>query len=207
VQPDLKRIELEAERLEDLVTQVMTLTRLRTATEPKRELLQLDKLVADIIDDARFEHPNRCIEYFNAPKVQLRGDAQGLKSAVENVVRNALAYSPPDGPIEVQLTATDRLATLRVRDRGPGVAPEELTRIFEPFYRTDKSRDHRNGAGQGIGLAITARVMELHGGRVAAQNRAGGGLEVILELPLGPAESTGYRGEAAGYRTGAAQIA
>jgi two-component system OmpR family sensor kinase len=102
------------------------------------------------------------------------------------VVRNALAYSEPGQPIVVDLEVTADEAIIRVFDRGPGVAAEELTRIFEPFYRTDKSRDHSNG-GQGIGLAITARVMELHGGSVAAANREGGGLEVVLRLPLAPA--------------------
>jgi two-component system sensor histidine kinase CpxA len=70
-----------------------------------------------------------------------------------------------------------------VLDRGPGVPPEDLAKIFEPFFRADKSRDHAHG-GQGIGLAITARVMELHAGSVEARNREGGGLEVILKLPL-----------------------
>jgi two-component system sensor histidine kinase CpxA len=70
-----------------------------------------------------------------------------------------------------------------VLDRGPGVAPEDLTRIFEPFYRTDQSRDHRQD-GQGIGLAITARVTELHRGSVRALNRPEGGLEVVLKFPL-----------------------
>jgi signal transduction histidine kinase len=74
-------------------------------------------------------------------------------------------------------------------DRGPGVPEAELKRIFEPFYRTDKSRDHRQD-GQGIGLAITARVTELHGGRVTARNRAEGGLEIAIELPLGQPAST-----------------
>ena len=76
-----------------------------------------------------------------------------------------------------------------VTDSGPGVSPEDLPRIFEPLYRADESRDHgaapAGGPGQGIGLAITARVMELHGGNATAENRAGGGLEVILRLPTG----------------------
>ena len=71
---------------------------------------------------------------------------------------------------------------MRVLDRGPGVPDAELSRIFEPFYRTDKSRDHQRG-GQGIGLAITARVTELHGGSVTARNRAGGGLEIAAAVP------------------------
>jgi two-component system sensor histidine kinase CpxA len=180
-QPDLARIEREAERLDGLVGQIMTLTRLRTATEPRRELVQLDRIVADVLDDARFEHPGRCIELAATTPAQLRGDAAGIKSAVENVVRNALIYAD-NSHIEVRVEAANGAARVRVLDRGPGVPPAELTRIFEPFYRTDKSRAHQTD-GQGIGLAITARVMELHGGSVHALNRAGGGLEVVLTLP------------------------
>jgi len=118
--------------------------------------------------------------------VLLRGDADGLKSAVENVVRNAHIYGDRTKPIEVVLATHAGKATIRVLDRGPGVPEAELTRIFEPFYRTDKSRDHRVD-GQGIGLAITARVTELHRGTVRAANRADGGLEIKIELPLEPA--------------------
>ena len=191
-QPDLARIERETERLDELVGQVMTLTRLRTATAPRRELVQLDTLISEVVDDARFEHPQSVIEYKCGAVAQLSGDPDGLKSAIENVVRNALAYSEPGHPIVVGLTVTADEAIIRVLDRGPGVAPEELTRIFEPFYRTDKSRDHRNG-GQGIGLAITARVMELHGGSVAAENCPGGGLEVVLRLPLDAGPQDGQK--------------
>ena len=185
-QPDLERIEREAERLDALVGQVMTLTRLRTATQPRRELVPFDALVAEVVDDARFEHPQTPVEFAGNGAVQVLGDPRGLKSAVENVVRNALIYSDPGRPIEVRLEVAGEAALVRVLDRGPGVPPEDLTRIFEPFYRTDQSRDHKQD-GQGIGLAITARVMELHGGTVTALNRAEGGLEVRLKLPLGRA--------------------
>jgi two-component system, OmpR family, sensor kinase len=183
-QPDLARIERETEKLDDLVGQVMTLTRLRTAAEPRRDVVRLDTLVAEVVDDARFEHPETTIEYSATGEVQLFGDPAGLKSAVENVVRNALIYSDPDKPIEVRVEGGVAEVVVSVLDRGPGVPPEDLARIFEPFYRTDKSRDHAH-AGQGIGLAITARVMELHRGTVEARNRAEGGLEVRLKLPLG----------------------
>jgi two-component system OmpR family sensor kinase len=183
-QPDLARIERETEKLDLLVGQVMTLTRLRTATQPRRDVVRLDTLVAEVVDDARFEHPEATVEYCATDEVQLLGDPAGLKSAVENVVRNALIYSDPARPIEVRVEAGPAEVVVRVLDRGPGVPPEDLARIFEPFYRTDKSRDHAH-AGQGIGLAITARVMELHGGTVEARNRAEGGLEVRLKLPLG----------------------
>jgi two-component system sensor histidine kinase CpxA len=182
-QPDLARIEREAERLDALVGQVMTLTRLRTTDAPRRDIVRLDTIIGEVVDDARFECPDAQIDYAATSQVSLRGDAAGLKSAIENVVRNALTYGDRSKPIEVRLAVAGSTATVRVLDRGPGVPEAELKRIFEPFYRTDKSRDHRQD-GQGIGLAITARVTELHGGTVAATNRAEGGLEIILELPL-----------------------
>jgi two-component system sensor histidine kinase CpxA len=183
-QPDLARIEREAERLDALVGQVMTLTRLRTTDAPRRDMIRLDTIVGEIVDDARFECPDAKIEYAPAREVSLRGDADGLTSAIENVVRNALTYGDRSKPIEVSVDGGIDSATVRVLDHGPGVAEADLERIFEPFYRTDKSRDHRQD-GQGIGLAITARVTELHGGKVMARNRAEGGLEIAIELPLG----------------------
>jgi two-component system sensor histidine kinase CpxA len=183
-QPDLKRIEREAERLDALVGQVMTLTRLRATDVRRHDPVRLDRIVGDIVDDARFEYPDAKIEYPPAREVTMLGDAEGLKSAIENVVRNALIYGDRSKPIEVRLDVGERQAAVRVLDRGPGVPEAELERIFEPFYRTDKSRDHRQD-GQGIGLAITSRVTELHGGKVTARNRAEGGLEIAIELPLG----------------------
>jgi two-component system sensor histidine kinase CpxA len=189
-QPDLARIEREAERLDALVGQVMTLTRLRTTNAPRRDIVRLDTLVGDVVDDARFEYPDARIDYVTSGEVSLRGDADGLKSAVENVVRNAVIYGDRTQPIEVRIDATASKATIRVSDHGPGVPEAELTRIFEPFYRTDKSRDHRQD-GQGIGLAITSRVTELHGGSVRAANRAEGGLTITIEVPLDPPSAAG----------------
>jgi two-component system sensor histidine kinase CpxA len=146
--------------------------------------VRLDKLIGEVVDDARFEHPDAQLSYSAPREISLYGDADGLKSAIENVVRNAMIYGDRSKPIEVRLDTEGNTVTVRVLDRGPGVPADELERIFEPFYRTDKSRDHRQD-GQGIGLAITARVAELHGGRVAATNRAEGGLEIAIRLPLG----------------------
>jgi signal transduction histidine kinase len=183
-QPDLARIEREAERLDALVGQVMTLTRLRTTNAPHRDVVRLDTLVSEVVDDARFEYPDAQLGLTAPRDISVRGDADGLKSAIENVVRNAMIYGDRSKPIEVKLDSDATAVTVRVLDRGPGVPADELERIFEPFYRTDKSRDHRQD-GQGIGLAITARVAELHGGRVTATNRAEGGLEIAIRLPLG----------------------
>ena len=192
VQPNLARIEQEAERLDALIGQIMTLARLRTQQEPVREPVSMEVLVRGIVDDARYEHPDATVNYQSPDRQEVFGDPRGIASAVENVVRNALAYAGKAGPIDVGIATGDGDVVVTVRDRGPGVLPEELPRIFEPLYRADESRDHgaapKGSVGQGIGLAITARVMELHGGEAKAVNRAGGGLKVTLRLPTGAGE-------------------
>jgi signal transduction histidine kinase len=180
---DLARIEQETERLNELVEQVMTLTRLRTQTEPRREPVVVHELVNEIVADARFEHPEAHIECSTSSVPTILADRPGLRSAIENVLRNALAHGGQERPVEVSLSSAAKEIAIRVLDGGPGVPPEDTRRIFEPFYRVDQSRDHQSG-GQGIGLAITARVMELHGGGAEARNRPQGGLEVVLTLPL-----------------------
>ena len=188
-QPDLERIERDAERLDDLIGQITSLARLRTQQAPRRERLSFDALVQTVVDDARYEHPEATLDFESAAPCEVLADPVGLRSAVDNVIRNALHYAGEAGPITVTIEATAEQVVLRVADCGPGVSDDDLTRIFEPLYRVDPSRDHRRVgrgiSGQGIGLAITARVMELHDGQAVARNRAGGGLEVSLRLPTG----------------------
>jgi two-component system OmpR family sensor kinase len=184
--PDLERIEQECERLEDLVGQIMTLTRLRTQSPIAQELLRLDELVAQVVEDARFEHAGRDIRYEAHSERAILGDPRWLRSAVENVVRNALVYGGAEQPIWLTVTDEQSSVVLRVADSGPGVPEEALARIFEPFYRADESRDHRID-GHGIGLAITARVVALHAGSVEARNRPDGGLELAMRFPAAPA--------------------
>ena len=188
-QPDLLRIEHETERLDALVGEVMALARLRSQPVMKTERIALDELVGEIVDNARFEHPEAGIHYEARAVPRLNGNRTDLTRAIENVVRNALnhADSAHGAAVEVNLQAAAGRVEIRVADRGPGVPESDLERIFEPFYRVDKSRDHQSG-GQGIGLAIAASVLELHGGRISAGNRRDGGLEVTLELPLDPPE-------------------
>lgn len=184
--PDLARIEREVERLNELVGQVMTLTRLRTLDEPKRVPVLLSTIVEEVVADTRFERAEADIRYTPSVVPAVLGDPSGLKSAIENVVRNAVAHGGAS-PVEVTLTGTTKEVRVIVRDHGPGVPTEDVERIFEPFYRVDPSRDHGSD-GQGIGLAITARVMELHGGTATARNCPDGGLEVELVVPVTPPE-------------------
>ncbi len=111
----------------------------------------------------------------------MNGNRELLRSAVENVLRNAVRYSPPGASVEVAVQNGDGGLSVSIRDRGPGVPAGDLERIFEPFFRVAESRDRDTG-GEGVGLAIAAQVMGA-GGSASAANRAGGGLEVRLGLP------------------------
>ena len=179
----LDRIEQETERLDQLVGQIMTLTRLRTQTTRRFELLQIADLLDEIVENARFEHPSVDLRYEAQCAGVISGNVAELRSALENIVRNALAFSSEPGRVDITLREAEGFVEVRVADDGPGVANENLSRIFEPFFRADESRDHQR-RGEGIGLAITASVVHRHDGTVKARNRPnGGGLEIILRLP------------------------
>ncbi len=184
-QRQLDRMELEIERLDALISQILKLARLQnTDLALTREQLDLDELIEDVSADARFEGAARhCrVEVTGARGLQLSGHRELLRSAIENVLRNAVRYSPAGGCVDLDVQADPACLTLAIRDRGPGVPEADLQRIFEPFFRVAESRD-RDSGGEGIGLAITAQVMRAHGGSAEARNRPGGGLEVILRLP------------------------
>ena len=180
----LSRIEHETERLDQLVGHVLKLTRLRTQTDMRRAPVNVDALLREIVDNARFEHAQTQLSYESAFDGTIIGNAEELRSAFENVVRNALNYAGKPGEVAVRLGRTPAGIEVVVTDNGPGVPADELERIFEPFYRTDASRDHQH-VGEGIGLAITSSVIARHHGHVAAYNRPAGGLEIRLELPAG----------------------
>ena len=110
------------------------------------------------------------------------GDRELLHRAIENVVRNAVRFSPDGGRVIVTAQPGDAGYTICVQDQGPGVPPELLQRIFEPFYRVESARD-RDSGGNGIGLAIAARVFDRHHGSVRADNIDPHGLRVSMRLP------------------------
>jgi len=182
-QADLRRIEQETERLEELVGKIMTLARLRTEPVKRRLRLHIAALLKEVVENARFEHPDAAIELIADSAPAIMGDASELRSAFENVIRNALAHSDPPQAVTVRVETEPGWLDISVADHGPGVPEADLPKLFEPFFRSDQSRDHQRN-GQGIGLAITARVLERHAGSCSARNRVEGGLEVTLRLPL-----------------------
>jgi two-component system, OmpR family, sensor kinase len=181
----LDRMDREIERLDALISQVLKLARLNGTEMPfEREAVDVDEVIDEVVRDAEFEGTAKgCrVQTHGATGSVVSGSRELLRSAIENVLRNAVRYSPQGAPVEVAVERSAAGLTIAIRDRGPGVPAAELERIFEPFYRVAESRDRDTG-GEGIGLAITLQVMKAHGGTARAENRAGGGFEVRLNLP------------------------
>ncbi|SKA90733.1 two-component system, OmpR family, sensor kinase [Thiothrix eikelboomii] len=188
-QATLDRIEYEAERLDKLVGEVLTLSRLEAGVAPSTdEYVDVLELLDTVVDDARFEASalNRSVVLHSSDDASLIIPAHGelLYRALENVVRNALHHTPPETTVTVtayQHKATNTLH-ITVDDQGSGVPPEEIDLIFEPFQRSSQTSNQYQGYG--LGLAIARRAIDSHSGRIRASNRPEGGLRISIELPL-----------------------
>ena len=199
-QPDktdamLTRIEIDAARIEKLIGELLALARLEAgAVSPARDEVDLDALLAIVSKDAHFEAQatNRRIEIEGDTAGKVWGDSDLLQRALENLVRNALRYSPPGQPLTLEsaLNADAGNWRLTVLDRGPGVPESELEAIFEPFYRCTLNAGEGNTSGYGLGLAIARRIIEAHGGLIRAYNRPGGGLAMEILLPMRASQTT-----------------
>jgi signal transduction histidine kinase len=186
----LDRIQKEADRLNELVAELLQVTRVEADPSMQRsDILHLDELLGDIVYDSLLEAKAKdCTLLLKAPvPAILTGDEELIRRALENVIRNAIRYAPRNTSVDVELTKSAAAALVSVRDFGPGVPSEALTRIFDPFYRVDSDRNRASG-GLGLGLAIARRSVELHKGKLSAQN-ANPGLLVTIQLPLAPPQA------------------
>jgi two-component system sensor histidine kinase KdpD len=176
----------EAERLNRLVGNLLDMTRLEAgAVKVKREPLELADLVGTALEQLRGRLGDRPLVVDVPDDLPLApGDFVLLVQVLVNLLDNAIKYSPPQAPIEVRARATGETVEIEVADRGPGIPPEDLTRVFDKFYRVQ----HRgNVTGTGLGLAICRGLVEAHGGKVQAANRPEGGARVWFSLPLAEA--------------------
>ncbi|QXE85948.1 HAMP domain-containing protein [Geomonas nitrogeniifigens] len=181
----LDRIEYESDRLNLLITELLTLSKLEEGGEIEKGELDLVRLVEEVARDADFEAcaGNRHVRFTSTVQVTLMANRELLSRALENVVRNAVKYTAEETAVEITLEREREEALIMVRDCGPGVPEGQLGDIFRPFYRVAEARDRKSG-GTGIGLAIAEKTVALHGGAIAAHNLAEGGLEVEIRLPL-----------------------
>lgn len=185
----LDRIEREAEKLNQLIGQLLTLSSMEARENTAAfQMVSLNQLCEQLLPDAEYEAQQRpCrIVLDRQCECAIRGNRELLYRAVENIIRNAIRYTEPNTEVTIRLTedqADDkRAAILEVSDRGPGIPEAELASIFQPFYRLDQARSSATG-GFGVGLAITERAVRLHGGTIHAKNRADGGTVIQMIFP------------------------
>ena len=183
----LNRIEEESQELNDMIGELLTLTRLESGSD-SIETAQVDilSLVREIAEDGDFEAQggNRGVKLTECDECVISGNEDLLRRAIENVVRNAIHYTNDNTEVEISVKRRSlEKVEILVRDHGPGVPESELCNIFRPFYRTSESRERQTG-GTGLGLAISERAVQLHKGTIKADNTADGGLAVRIILPF-----------------------
>lgn len=179
------RIIEEIGRMDRAIGDVLQLSNLETTPVTGKYLLNVDRLLADLIQDEELEAETLGVklDLHSQPDLEVVGDPGLLRSGFENVLRNAMRHAPRDSIVQIKAYALDE-ASIRVQieDRGPGVAPALLEKIFEPHVRFPK--DAGDTRGSGLGLAIARRVFELHGGSIHATLAEPSGLRVQMQLPV-----------------------
>ncbi len=185
----LDRIEREADRLKNLIDQILSLNVVESGMSAiEKKPVDLAGMIRAVADDADFEANsiNREVKIVACDACMVTGSEELLRRAVENVVRNAVRYTAEHTAVEITLTrvaaGSSNRARVIVRDHGPGVSEVYLNSIFKPFYRIGEDRDRQSG-GTGIGLAITDTAVRLHEGSVQARNAPDGGLIVEMSFP------------------------
>jgi len=185
----IDQIDRDAGRLNDLITRLLALARLESGIDNGApRTVDVGSLIRDVASDAQFEATSRgCrVRVLTCEACNATGSPDVLRSAVENVVRNAVAYSAPNTDVELQFDRFNGengpIGVLKVRDHGPGVPDNELPDIFRPFHRSTNGR--RQNGSAGLGLSIAERAIRSHGGSITASNVPGGGLLVEIRLPI-----------------------
>ncbi len=213
----MRRIEEESARMGVLVEDLLLLARLDQAHVDRAHVdrdhgrplditpVDLARLAADAVDDARAVSPDRVIAFAEGPPVMVLGDDLRLRQVAANLLSNAQVHTPSGTSVRVSVAADGDRARLEVSDDGPGLPPEAAEKVFERFYRVDKARSRATG-GVGLGLSIVAAIAEAHGGSARLDPPAADrpGATFVVELPLhGPAAAAGLSdGDASGPPVG-----
>jgi two-component system, OmpR family, sensor kinase len=187
VEQALLRVERESVRMDQLVSELLTLARLESGMSASvQEAIALDEFVGNIVEDSRVEaEAKQCqLQFVEEGEVFARGNPELLRRGVENVLRNAIKHSPPHTEIRISLRCIHgdkgRQVEIGILDQGSGVPEAALPHIFQPFFR---GVGDYPAEGYGLGLAIAQRVVAMHDGSIAARNVDGGGFEVVIALP------------------------
>lgn len=187
----LDRIERESSRMDDLVGELLTLSRVENQERSLDEYFDLQELMRVIVNNSRFEAGHNGVEVnFETSEemfpdgITVKGDAELIRRALENVVRNAVRHTPMGTSVDISLEVANRQCTIKITDHGTGVPADSLEDIFEPFVRLGKNKN----IGSGLGLSIAKRAILAHGGTINASNNQDSGLTIIMTLDVEPEE-------------------
>jgi two-component system OmpR family sensor kinase len=187
----LDRIEKESSRMDDLVGELLTLSRAEYENRPLDEYFDLEELIKIIVNNSRFEAAQDEIEInFSAPlaneNVTIKGDAELMRRALENVIRNAIRHTPSGTSVDValEIDKTSSRCSIKISDHGPGIPADSSEEIFEPFVRLGQNKSH----GSGLGLSIAKRAVTAHNGTINASTDNGSGLTITMTLAVEPEE-------------------
>lgn len=183
--PEVLRTMLaQTERLGRMVSQLLDLSRLESGGTPLRSrAFALRSVLDQAATESRLHRPDIEVVVTVEPvDLEAHGDPERIHQVVANLLENAARYSPPGAPIEVSGRADRQRVVIEVADRGPGIPPEDASRVFERFYRVDHARAHDRG-GAGLGLAIVRWIVDLHDGDIRAEQNHPTGCRMVVELP------------------------
>lgn len=173
------RLQRECKRLDGLIDEILTLARLDQVQTPKQTIV-IDQLLEKLCDDANLLAPEQTIEVSAVKNLHYPGWPDLLQRALDNLLRNALRFNPPEKPIQIEVSQHDSHLTISVRDHGPGVSAEWFAQLGDSFFRVP-GQDQQ---GYGLGLAIAKRAVEQHGGQLRFSNHPQGGFVASVQLPL-----------------------
>ena len=179
----------KANRLGELIGEFFDITRMDfAALGEKGELIQLSLLLEQLSDEfyPAFAEKDLTCKCDIAPRLTVRGNADKLARVFDNVLRNAVSYSAPGGEVEIWAAEHEGWAEIAIRNQGLEIPEQELTNIFQKFYRLDQARSTRTG-GAGLGLAIAREIVERHGGTIRAESD-GRRTSFVIRLPLAEEE-------------------
>lgn len=181
---DFARIEYECEEINQIITTMLNLPLYEL--EPhiaRQEQVDIKLLLTDLCQDMRFEFPSGNLALtVTSEECIVQGNSLLLRSALSNVIKNALHHNPVNMPVAVQLDCSATQLLITIRDHGAGLPESELELIFKPFYRSSFARDRQSG-GHGLGLTLAKRAVDIHTGNIQAHNAVGGGLLININLP------------------------
>ena len=188
VEEFLTDMNVQVDRLTRIVNKLLTLTKMDSNSNVARmefSVMNLSEVCANVVKALRplAEQKNISLDFFADSAIYSRIEKDRLWEAVYNILDNSIKYTPQGGKVSMDVAKEDGNAIITIEDTGIGIAPEEMYKIFDRFYRVDKARARETG-GTGLGLSIALTAVELHGGNIQVESEEGKGSKFIIIIPI-----------------------